>query len=90
MAYSDIALLSSDSDFIMRVSACAATESIAEPNRWAMDHQWQMAAVPTFGEKYAYAIATGVARPGNDQSVIGDGEILSAVQSMEPANDGTT
>ena len=82
MAYSDIALLSADPDFIQRTRACAATESIDDPVGWAMANQWQMAATPTFGEKYAYALATGVDRPGNDQSVIADNEILSAVQTL--------
>jgi hypothetical protein len=53
-----------------------------------------MAAVPGFGEKYSYAIATGVVRPGNDPAVISDGDILSAVQAIRngeaPAGDGTT
>lgn len=88
MAYSDIALLSSDNDFINRTIACAATEDIQSPDVWATEHRWQLAATPTFGEKYGYAVANGVARPGNDPSVISDPEILSAVQAMmgtEPA-----
>lgn len=82
MAYSDIALLSADNDFINRTRACAATENIADPVGWANDHQWQMAATPGFGDAYAYALATGVDRPGNDQAVIADTEILSAVQAI--------
>lgn len=82
MAYSDIALLSSDNDFIMRTRACVTTEGESDPLGWTAAHQWQMAAMPTFGDKYAYAVLTGVIRPGNDQSVISDPEILSAVQSL--------
>ena len=82
MAYSDVALLTTDNDFINRIRACVSSEGELEPVNWANDHIWQMAGMPTFGEKYASAIVNGIYRPGNDQSVIGDGEILSGVQSL--------
>lgn len=82
MAYSDIALLSADNDFIMRTRACYANETTSEPIEWAEAHQWQMASMPGFGDKYSYALANGVYRPGNDPSVISDSEILSAVQAL--------
>jgi len=82
MAYSDIALLTTDNDFIFRIRACSSTEGELDPIQWTADHIWQMASMPGFGEKYAYALANGVARPGNDQSVISDNDILSAVQSL--------
>jgi len=82
MAYSDIAALSADNDFIMRTRACAATESIADPVQWSTDHQWPMAATPGFGDMYASAVAGGIPRPGNEQAVISDADILSAVQAL--------
>lgn len=82
MAFSDIALLSSDSDFIMRTRACVTTEGEADPIAWANAHQWQMAASPGFGNAYASAIVNGVVRPGNDPAVISDADILSAVQAI--------
>jgi hypothetical protein len=82
MAYYDIALLSSDSDFLNRCTACASTESIPEPKSWVIENQWNLASTPSFGDKYAYAIASEVPNPGRDESVISDGEILSAVQSL--------
>lgn len=82
MAYSDIAMLSADNDFIQRTRACAATESIDDPVQWTNDHQWDMAAIPGFGDKYASGIANGIERPGNDPSVITDGDILAAVQVL--------
>lgn len=82
MAYSDIALLTTDNDFIFRTRACSSTEGELDPIEWTNEHIWQMASMPGFGDKYAYAILNGVARPGNDQSVISDPEILSAVQSL--------
>lgn len=82
MAYSDIALLESDTDFRQRIRACASTEGVDDPVTWSNDHSWEIAGTPSFGDKYASALAAGVPRPGNDQSVINDGEILSAVQPL--------
>lgn len=82
MAYGDVSLLAADNDFIMRTRACAATENIADPVQWSLDNQWQMAAIPGFGDKYASALAAEVERPGWEQSVISDPEILSAVQAL--------
>ena len=82
MAYSDISLLAADWDFIQRTNACAATEGIPDPVNWTVTHQWQMAATPGFGDKYASALAINVPRPGWDQSVISDPDILSAVQAL--------
>lgn len=87
MAYSDIALLAVDTDFINRVGGCAATEPDLNldgqsPILWANQNAWIMAGAPGFGEKYAYALQTGVERPGNDPAVISDAEILSAVQAV--------
>lgn len=88
MAFSDVALLALDQDFRMRIAACATQEGIEmgedQPPVWAMNHQWEFAGVPGFGDKYAYAIATGVVRPGNDPTVITDGDILSAMQALFP------
>jgi hypothetical protein len=88
MAFSDIALLSADNDFIMRTRACAATEGEADPVAWTGSHQWAMAATPGFGDKYGYAIQTGVVRPGNDPAVLSDGDILSAVQAIQAGESG--
>lgn len=82
MAYSDIALLTTDNDFIFRIRACSSTEGELDPVNWTADHIWRMASMPDFGEKYSYAIANGIDRPGNNQSVISDPDILSAVQSL--------
>lgn len=82
MSYYDISLLSADNDFIQRTRACASTENIPDPVQWAIDNQWQMAAMPGFGEKYSYALETGHPSPGRDQAVISDADILSAVQSL--------
>lgn len=90
MAYSDVAALAGDYDFQLRVSAAIAIETASDPDApnapaWAADHAWQMAAQPGFGDAYASAVAGGVERPGRDQSVISDAQILSAIQAIQPA-----
>lgn len=82
MAYSDVALLSNDGDFINRCAACYSTETLTNGYQWAYDNNWVLAATPSFGDKYASALAAGVPRPGNDQAVISDGDILAAVQAL--------
>lgn len=82
MSYSAQAMLSNDSDFIARISACAAVEAPKDhqPVQWAHDHVWWIAAAPGFADAYEYALNTGNTRPGNDPAVITDAQILSAVQ----------
>jgi hypothetical protein len=82
MAFYDVSLLAADNDFIQRTRACVTIEGIADPLEWTTEYQWQMAATPGFGDKYAYALATGIQYPGRDTSVISDGDILSAVQAI--------
>jgi hypothetical protein len=87
MAYYDIALLAGDGDFLNRVAAAYATETVSDldaenPMSWASFHAWLMAAQPGFGDAYAYALANGNPAPGKDDTVITDEQILSAVQSI--------
>jgi hypothetical protein len=87
MAYSDVAALMADPDFALRTAACVAIETTGDeppvdPGSWQAAHAWEMAAQPGFGEAYASALAGEVERPGNDQSVISDNQILGAVQAI--------
>jgi hypothetical protein len=87
MAYFDVFSLTQDLDFFARVAACYATETVdapngANPNAWAGEHIWDVAAAPGFGDAYASAVAGGVPNPGRDPSVISDAQILSAVQAI--------
>lgn len=89
MAYSDIAALRNDNDFVTRVTACASvegkesSEGASDADRWTTERMWTIAAAPGLGDKYAYALASGIDRPGNDQSVISDADILAVVQPMD-------
>lgn len=93
MSYSDQAALSHDQDFILRLAACAAVELAPWPSQgqsppgWAAQHAWEIAASPGFAADYASALAANVVRPGNDQGVISDGELLSAVQAWKAAHE---
>jgi hypothetical protein len=87
MAYYDISLLANDADFSQRTMACYATETLQatggdNPSAWWSNHNWDMAAMPGFGDQYASAIAGGLENPGRDPSVITDAQILSAVQAI--------
>lgn len=82
MAYSDVALLSQDYDFSQRVTAAVATEQTTNPSYWVSANIWSVASAPGFGDAYASALVAGVERPGNDPSVISDGQILAAVQPL--------
>jgi hypothetical protein len=86
MAYFDIALLAGDQDFLNRVTAAYAQELTADsvlpmdPFTWVHQRRWVFASTPGFGDAYASALANDNPAPGQDPSVITDGQILSAVQ----------
>lgn len=87
MAYYDVALLSSDSDFLARCAAAYSVDTLGDadrtnPSDWANTHGWDLASAPGFGDAYASAVAGGVPNPGRDPAVISDAQILSAVQFL--------
>jgi hypothetical protein len=88
MAYYDVATLTQDAQFQMRVTACYSTEpgTTDDPATWAALHAWDIAGAPGFGDAYASAIAGGVPEPGRDPAVISDAQILSAVQAITGAS----
>jgi len=84
MSYNAQAQLSQDGDFRNRIAACAAVETDNEiqATAWADKNIWQVSAAPGFADAYASALAGDVERPGADEAVITDGQILSAVQAL--------
>lgn len=87
MAYYDVALLATNNDFAQRCQACFAVEDTDhddDPAVWWSAHAWHMAAQPGFGDAYASALVSDSANPGRDQAVISDGQILAAVQTLDP------
>lgn len=83
MSFADIAAMAIDSDLRLRISACAATQTLVPDNplQWTDKHQWQIAGSPTWSEAWAYAVLSGNTNPGADPAVISDAMILSAVQA---------
>lgn len=86
MSYSTLAQLAKDTDFLDRVTACAATQGLTQADKWAADNRWRMAAQPGFDESYEYAVNLEVTDPGKEPSVIADKQILAAVQSILQGN----
>lgn len=86
MSYWNVAQLSEDGDLRTRITACAALENISNPEAWAYQNRWHLAAQPGWGDAYEYALNLGNPAPGRDPAVITDGMILSAVQSIPNPN----
>lgn len=73
--------MAQDYDLIMRIAACAATEAISlNPTAWADTHRQRLVASPGWAAAYESAVALENPAPGEDETVITDGMILSAVQ----------
>jgi len=89
VAYIDVATMTRDSSLMLRLSAAAAQEQTsgavldpADPEAWAAEHRWQLAAAPGWGDAWASAVAAGNTTPGDDPGVITDAMILSEVQAV--------
>lgn len=90
MAFTDISVLAGDTDFLARVTAAYATETLTKvadqnyvwPESWSQLYAWSMAAQPGFGAAYTYAIQNGVEDPGKDPAVITDDQITAGVKSI--------
>lgn len=81
MSYKTQATLANDSLLFNRITACAALEDISDPVTWSYNNKWLFSAQPGWSAAYAYALAAKPgSEPGNDEAVITDGMILSAVQ----------
>lgn len=85
MSYNDIVSMRSNSDLVLRITACAAQEQPGDPDQWTQDHIWDVVASPGWADAWASALAAANERPGYDMGVITDGNILSAVQAAVQA-----
>lgn len=86
--YWSVALVQQDSDLQQREIACASIEGIPDAPYWVMSHSWDYATQPTWGEKYQYALDSLNPRPGKDDTVITDADILSATQLIWSSEEG--
>jgi len=82
MSYNDIAALAEDVDLRKRLTACAATEGRKSPSWWVESRIWRLVSQPGWSGAYAYAKAANNTRPGYDEAVITDSQILSGVQAV--------
>jgi hypothetical protein len=82
MSYRTQAQMAEDQHLLTRITACAATQGLTDPHTWAWSHRWKLSAEPGWDAAYAYALAALNDNPGNDEGVITDGQILSAVQMI--------
>ena len=82
MSYRTQAVLADDPQLAIRITACAAREGEQEPYRFAIENKWKLSAQPGWDEAYSYALDTGVTDVGNNEGVINDAMILSAVQAI--------
>lgn len=85
--YMGIVKVCEDPNLRARINACAAQQTITDPEPWTFEHRWEYASAPTWAEKYEYALATGNPDPGGDSAVITDADILTQVQKMIEEDD---
>lgn len=88
MSYATVATIRQDPWIRDRVAACVATEGIAgRPEEWPIVNAWQLAVQPGWAAAWESALAAHPGdpeyRPGADEAVITDGQILAAVQLIE-------
>jgi len=74
--------MAQDRNLLTRIMACAAQENKPQPQQWVQRFNWKLAASPGWDAAWDSAVASGIHDPGNDESVITDGMILAAVQSV--------
>lgn len=89
MSYGSIADMAKSGSLLTRVAACASAEGVDNPLPWANANMWEIAASPSWGEKWDYAKDTWQVNANPDfgarTDVIGDADILAAVQQLAQA-----
>ena len=80
--YNSVADMAEDLALNRRLTAAVAKEGILDPKGWLYPRNWQVVSAPGWDAKWDSAVAGGVQNPGEDEAVITDGDILSAVQAV--------
>lgn len=83
MSYTTIHQCANDEAFQARLMAAAAQEGAENPE-YAMSVQlrWPVSSRTDIEEAYEFAVNSDNPNPGGDPTVITDGQILAAVQSI--------
>lgn len=90
MSYLAQAKAIEDYYLISRIKACAASQGVTNAHVWTMNHIWQLAAQPGWGDAYARVLdgedttdpAAWAGSAGADPDVITDAMILAGVQAI--------
>jgi hypothetical protein len=86
MTYGTIADMADSTSLARREYAAVAKEGIDPPEAWVFQHRWKLASSPGWDAAWDSALAGHPDDPdydpGDDNGVITDGMILSAIQSL--------
>lgn len=86
MFYNAVVEMAQSASLRNRVAACAAAEGVTNPEQWAASKMWALASSPGWAEDWAYAQDTYTVNQNPDTGartdVIGDAQILAAVQAL--------
>jgi hypothetical protein len=85
VSYATIAKCANDYELSPRVTAALAAEGSTQPQVEVGNFMWPLSAKSDIEAAYASALAANNPHPGGDETVVTDGMILSAVQSLMPA-----
>lgn len=86
MSYKSVADMAENYALNRRITGGAGKESIDNPQAWVQSYRWEIASQPGWDAAWDSAVASGNPDPGNDESVITDGMILSGIQAVWAAN----
>lgn len=86
MSYLSQAALVDDVPLRRRMVACASISGVDDADSWAHQTRWRFATQHGWESAYETALDNGKPKPGEDQTVISDAMILSAVQALRGAS----
>jgi len=95
MTYKTVADMAASTSLIRREYAAIAKEGVDPPEGWQYEHRWKIASQPGWDAAWDSALAghpddgdpaTPPYDPGEDEGVITDGMILSAIQGLIEAD----
>lgn len=89
MTYNSIIEIAQNQALIGRIAAAAVAEGVPDPELWAANHKWQVAAQPGWADAWLYAKENTTVNTnpniGQRDDVINDAMILAAVQAIREA-----
>lgn len=83
MSYRTQAILSQNDQLLMRIAACASTQGIPGPVGWVYERQWEFSAQQGWDTAFSAALTSNTANPGNQETIITDAMILTAVKALK-------